>query len=45
MQSHINVGFDYDVTIKDLAEMIVQVICCQRKITFETKLDHGPINL
>lgn len=40
MQSHINVGFGSDVTIKELAQAIGQVIGYQGQITFDTtKLD------
>jgi GDP-L-fucose synthase len=41
MQSHINVGFGSDVTIKELAEMIGQVIGYQGKITFDTTKPDG----
>jgi GDP-L-fucose synthase len=46
MQSHINVGFGSDVTIKELAETIGQVIGYQGKIVFDTtKLDGAPRKL
>jgi GDP-L-fucose synthase len=35
MQSHINVGFGKDLTIKELAEMIGQVVEYQQKIAFD----------
>ncbi len=41
MQSHINVGFGSDVTIKELAETIGQVIGYQGKITFDTTKPDG----
>jgi GDP-L-fucose synthase len=41
MQSHINVGFGSDVTIKELAETISQVIGYQGKITFDTTKPDG----
>jgi len=41
MQSHINVGFGSDVTIKELAETIGQVIAYQGKITFDTTKPDG----
>jgi GDP-L-fucose synthase len=41
MQSHINVGFGSDVTIKELAEMIGQVIGYQGKITFDATKPDG----
>jgi GDP-L-fucose synthase len=46
MQSHINVGFGSDVTIKELAETIGQVIGYQGKIAFDTtKSDGAPRKL
>lgn len=46
MQSHINVGFGSDVTIKELAETIGQVIGYQGKIVFDTtKPDGAPRKL
>jgi GDP-L-fucose synthase len=46
MQSQINVGFGSDMTIKELAEMIAQVIAYQGKITFDaTKPDGAPRKL
>jgi GDP-L-fucose synthase len=41
MQSHINVGFGSDMTIKELAETIGQVIGYQGKITFDTTKPDG----
>jgi GDP-L-fucose synthase len=41
MQSHINIGFGSDVTIKELAETIGQVIGYQGKITFDTTKPDG----
>ena len=41
MQSHINVGFGSDVTIKELAETIGQVISYRGKITFDTTKPDG----
>jgi len=41
MQSHINVGFGSDVTIKQLAETIGQVIGYQGKIDFATTKPDG----
>ena len=41
MQSHINVGFGSDITIKGLAETIGQVIAYQGKITFGTTKPDG----
>jgi GDP-L-fucose synthase len=41
MQSHINVGFGSDVTIKELAETIGQVIGYQGTITFDTTKPDG----
>jgi GDP-L-fucose synthase len=46
MQSHINVGFGSDVTIKVLAEMIGQTVGYQGKITFDpSKPDGAPRKL
>jgi GDP-L-fucose synthase len=46
MQSHINVGFGSDVTIKELAEMIGQTVGYQGKITFDpSKPDGAPRKL
>jgi GDP-L-fucose synthase len=46
MLSHINVGFDSDITIKELAETICQVIGYQGKIAFDvTKPDGTPRKL
>jgi GDP-L-fucose synthase len=46
MQSHINVGFGSDVTIKELAETIGQILGYQGKITFDTtKPDGSPKKL
>lgn len=41
MQSHINVGFGSDVTIKELAEMIGQTVGYQGKITFDPSKPNG----
>ena len=41
MQSHINVGFGSDVTIKELAETIGQVIGYKGKITFDVSKPDG----
>jgi len=41
MQSHINVGVGFDVTIKELAETIGQVIGYQGKIIFDTTKPDG----
>jgi GDP-L-fucose synthase len=41
MQSHINVGFGSDVTIKELAEMIGQTVGYQGKITFDPSKPDG----
>jgi GDP-L-fucose synthase len=43
MQSHINVGFGSDVTIKELAKTIGQVIGYQGKITFDTTKPDGTL--
>jgi GDP-L-fucose synthase len=46
MQSHINVGFGSDLSIKDLAETIRHVVGYQGKITFDlTKPDGAPKKL
>ncbi len=46
MQSHINVGFGSDLSIKDLAETIGHVVGYQGKITFDfTKPDGAPKKL
>jgi GDP-L-fucose synthase len=46
MQSHINVGFGSDLSIKDLAEIIGHVVGYQGKITFDlTKPDGAPKKL
>lgn len=46
MQSHINVGFGSDVTIRELAKMIGQTVGYQGKITFDTtKPDGAPRKL
>ena len=46
MQSHINVGSGKDLTIKELAETIMQVVGFQGKIIFDTsKLDGTPRKL
>lgn len=46
MQSHINVGFGSDVTIKELAEMISKTIGYEGRITFDpTKPDGTPRKL
>jgi GDP-L-fucose synthase len=43
MQSHINVGFGSDLSIKDLAKTIGHVVGYQGKITFDlTKPDGAP---
>jgi GDP-L-fucose synthase len=41
MQSHINVGYGSDVTIKELAEIIGQVIGYHGKINFDTSRPDG----
>jgi GDP-L-fucose synthase len=41
MQSHINVGFGTDLTIKELAEMIGQVVGYQGKIVFDKSKPDG----
>ncbi len=41
MQSHINVGFGSDISIKELAEVIGKVIGYQGKIIFDTKKPDG----
>jgi GDP-L-fucose synthase len=41
MQSHINVGFGSDVTIKELAEIIGQTIGYQGQITFDSSKPDG----
>jgi GDP-L-fucose synthase len=41
MQSHINVGFGSDVTIKELAETIGQIVAYQGKIIFDTTKPDG----
>jgi GDP-L-fucose synthase len=41
MQSHINVGFGSDVTIKDLAEMIGKTVGYQGRITFDKNRPDG----
>jgi GDP-L-fucose synthase len=41
MQSHINVGFGSDVTIRELAEMIGQTVGYQGKITFDPSKPDG----
>ncbi len=41
MQSHINVGFGTDLTIKELAEMIGQVVGYQGKIAFDKSKPDG----
>jgi GDP-L-fucose synthase len=46
MQSHINVGFGSDVTIKELAKMIGEIVGYQGVITFDpTKPDGMSIKL
>jgi GDP-L-fucose synthase len=46
MQSHINVGYGYDVTIGELAELIGQVVGYQGNIIFDsTKPDGAPRKL
>lgn len=46
MQSHINVGFGSDLTIKELAEMIKSAVGYQGQINFDTtKLDGTPKKL
>ncbi len=46
MQSHINVGFGSDITIKELAETISQVVGYQGKVVFDvTKPDGTPRKL
>ncbi len=42
MQSHINVGFGSDVTIKELAEAIANTTGYQGKISFDTSKPDGP---
>lgn len=41
MQSHINVGFGSDVTIKELAEMIREVVGYQGLISFDSRKPDG----
>jgi len=41
MQSHINVGFGSDISIKELAEVIGKVVGYQGKIIFDTKKPDG----
>jgi GDP-L-fucose synthase len=41
MQSHINVGFGLDVTIKKLAEMIGEVVGYRGQITFDASKPDG----
>jgi GDP-L-fucose synthase len=41
MQSHINVGFGSDVTIKELAEMIRETVGYRGQITFDTTKPDG----
>jgi len=41
MQSHINVGFGSDVTIKELAEMIGQIVGYQGAIVFDSEKPDG----
>lgn len=46
MQSHINIGFGSDVTIKELAKMISETVGYQGRITFDpSKLDGTPKKL
>lgn len=46
MQSHINVGFGSDITIKELAEKVCQVVRYQGQITFDnSKPDGAPKKL
>ncbi len=42
MQSHINVGFGSDLTIKELAEMIGSVVGYKGQINFDTTKPDGP---
>jgi GDP-L-fucose synthase len=43
MQSHINVGFGTDITIRDLAQTIAKVVGFEGKIEFDsTKPDGAP---
>jgi GDP-L-fucose synthase len=43
MQSHINVGFGRDVTIKELAQAVANATCYQGKISFDpSKPDGSP---
>jgi GDP-L-fucose synthase len=46
MQSHLNVGFGSDITIKELAQTIAKVICFQGEIRFDiSKPDGSPRKL
>jgi GDP-L-fucose synthase len=46
MQSHVNVGIGYDITIKELAYTIAKVINYQGKIEFDdSKPDGSPRKL
>lgn len=42
MLSHINVGCGFDITIRELAELIGKVIDCQATVTFDGSKPDGP---
>lgn len=43
MQSHINVGYGYDITILELAEIIANIIGFQGKISFDSNKPDGTL--